>query len=299
MKKTALLNLAPFFLFLCFTFNSHSAQACVDPDSIVVRTAYDTTYQNIAITVSNIRLFTASPTQFCSCAITSFTNVFSNILYVAFVDSGTTNPVGFKPWTQSANASSAWESVISTGNWNGFVSQIASATSPGTPVELIIRAELPAGYTFSLLDSAIVVSRLGTDEWDNDNQTLSNSHQEIYGFWERGGPSYTAISPDSSYFDDLDNNITTSISRLRNAEAFVSLFPNPATDRLRIEVDEAYQQIDEIRLLDIRGRAVRTLVSAGSSSMEMDVDLSPFKPGVYLLEVHTDEGILTRKLVIE
>lgn len=299
MKRFTLFSLSfLLFAFLFTFFAPQQAQACIDPDTTVtIHCDYDSNYTDIMITVSNIRLFTASPNQFCSCAVTSWTSIFSQIQYVAFVDSGTFNPIGFDPWTPSANATNAWESVLATGNWNGFVAQVAAGGAlPGVPVDLIIRASLPPGYTFGMLDSALVISQLGSDEWDDTNQTLANSHQEIHGFWENGGPTYTEISPSSTFFEDVDNNILAALDPDWNQPPAVTLYPNPATDRVRIQLGEALHRYGEIELRDMQGRLIQALTP---SSAVLEIETGKLNSGLYFLRVETDQGKVTRKLIIQ
>ena len=62
-----------------------------------------------------------------------------------------------------------------------------------------------------------------------------------------------------------------------DAGSLVSVFPNPAVDRITIV--QQPEGVENIRLLDAAGRVLRTHLRAG------DHDLSMLNPGIYLLEV--------------
>ena len=293
--KILLLALGSFFLLTTPT------KACVDWHTTVFVTChYDTVnFTDIAITVSNLRLFGGNPNEFCSCAITNWTNIFSQINYVAFVDSGTTNPLpGFDVWNADANATNSWESVLATGDWSGYVSSVNGAGLPaGQAVELIIRASLPMGYTFSLIDSSLTVTQLGTDEWDNTNQTLANSHQSITGFWTGGQPTYIA-EYSSTYFDDLDNAILTSVAD-RLEEKLIEVGPVPAKDRLYVHLRNDNFILETAEVFNMSGQKVMEIPLAGLHSGRMELDVSAYPNGVYFLKLQTQQGVQTEKIVIQ
>ncbi len=185
---------------------------------VTVTCYYDTVdYSDIVIVVSNFDLFGSSPNHFCSCGVNNYTNLFTDITYVAFVDSGTTDPVvGFEPWTPSSPAVSAWNTALQ-GNWSGFVAEVGASGLPNAdPVELIVKASLPPGYYFSLLDSQLTVTQIGSDEWDPVNQTLSQGHMHItnsWEFWNRTmiGSSQTTIDAMAPECGVTDNEIVSDI----------------------------------------------------------------------------------------
>jgi hypothetical protein len=124
-----------------------------------------------------------SPGQSCSCGLQSWTSIFSNIYYVAFVDSGTDNPVnGFPIWVPDVNANNSWASATASPGWKGFVSDVTATLSSGSPVELVVYATVPAGYTLLVADSALRSSQIGADEWDKAGDSLANTHQSTTSF---------------------------------------------------------------------------------------------------------------------
>lgn len=287
---------------LAFFFLATPTKACIDFHTTVFITChYDTTnWTDISVTVSNLRLFGGNPNDFCSCGITNYTDVFSNIQYVAFVDSGTTNPVaGFDVFNADANSSSAWESVLATGDWSGFVSSVnGNGLTGSAPVELIIRASLPMGYTFTLLDSNLQVTQLGTDEWDNANQTLANSHQSISGFWTGGAATFIAEDPANGYFQDLDNAILLSTEGPA-VPSYLKIGPVPATDRLFIHLENPSLSLLNAAVYNVEGRLVGNVPLDAIRSGKTEVDVSAYPEGVYFIKLKTEKGEQTEKFVIQ
>ncbi len=73
----------------------------------------------------------------------------------------------------------------------------------------------------------------------------------------------------------------------------VILFPNPATDEVFIQ---SKQPVQQIRLLSLLGKVVLDNDVDGKKTR---IDVSGLKPGVYVVEVETQDALITRKLVVE
>jgi hypothetical protein len=203
-----------------FISSTKITKACIDyiqtPPPLTVK--IDSTWTKFEMTVHNLQIFAGAPGDFCTCGLVTYAPFFDFIYYVAFVDSGTTNPInGFDVWNPNASATNAWSAQIPFSTWNGFVAAVINNMTPNTPVELIIKADLPAGYTaFWQVDSTLSVSGLGADEWDNTNDTLAFTHNSITSF---GATTFELVSP--TYFTAIEN-IENSVT--------VNIYPNPGSN---------------------------------------------------------------------
>ena len=72
----------------------------------------------------------------------------------------------------------------------------------------------------------------------------------------------------------------------------ILLYPNPATDHIAIRMNE----IRAIRLKDLSGKVMRERMQAEISD-QVVLDISALKPGLYLLEVETNKGLINQKIV--
>jgi hypothetical protein len=75
-----------------------------------------------------------------------------------------------------------------------------------------------------------------------------------------------------------------------NLASQVSIFPNPATTRINIDVP-ANIEILSVALYDIVGKNTGAILVNGS------MDVSNLSRGVYILNVKTDQGTLTQKVI--
>ena len=89
----------------------------------------------------------------------------------------------------------------------------------------------------------------------------------------------------------------------RNAEARMSLAPNPAASGSVVSWSQETPGPTRIRLFDVCGRLVRSLadepMGAGSHSLRLgDVDRAPLAAGLYILRLDMPGSTMTQKLVV-
>ena len=80
----------------------------------------------------------------------------------------------------------------------------------------------------------------------------------------------------------------------------VSVFPNPAKDKLVVQFEGAEHEQYDIRMLDMTGREVVSFKRESVSGINNEIiDLSGFAKGLYILDVNRVEGHQKIKVVIE
>lgn len=95
----------------------------------------------------------------------------------------------------------------------------------------------------------------------------------------------------SSLFGDSTN------AKVSNADATVSIFPNPVKSFATISF--TYENVDKISILNIVGREIKTVIPE-NGIQEIKVSLVDLQPGVYFLAVNY-QGItlITKKFLKE
>jgi hypothetical protein len=112
------------------------------------------------------------------------------------------------------------------------------------------------------------------------------------------------------YFDYnapiITNQVTTTlmpplaVTPLSAAELPVRLFPNPTDANATLAYDLVEQTTLSIALLDLNGRLLRTLqtkTTQQAGAHQANIEVSDLAAGVYLLQIQTDKGVQTHKLV--
>ena len=110
--------------------------------------------------------------------------------------------------------------------------------------------------------------------------------------------------PTPCEFGDYDGNIydlefndgyvSGAALRINNKEPdFVKIFPNPASKNLTIE---SIQEIRDIEIQTLIGQVICSKNNLRNQKIQLDV--SDFQPGIYLIEIVTSKGICTKKIII-
>jgi hypothetical protein len=121
-----------------------------------------------------------------------------------------------------------------------------------------------------------------------------------------GDPS-SPVMEEMTSFDDLQllqgnppegtiyrfSRNTTGTTEIQNPLSF-SLYPNPVKDYLRVEIENDEIEVEAISILDNYGRLVK-LAEANANQ----IDVSDLVSGVYVVQITTDKGLSTQKLIIE
>ena len=71
----------------------------------------------------------------------------------------------------------------------------------------------------------------------------------------------------------------------------MSIYPNPASESITIQVDQENTQIPAM-IYDMAGKLVKQLVA------NQQVSIGELPNGLYLVRVQTNNGITTKKLII-
>lgn len=93
--------------------------------------------------------------------------------------------------------------------------------------------------------------------------------------WAVGDSGLVVVNIDPITLSTIENPINFGIA----------IYPNPAADIIRIEVSEANLEIKQIRVYDLRGRLL--IMDKENPS---DMNLSRLRNGIYILEVQTEFG---------
>lgn len=290
---------------MTFIANLQEAKACIDPDTVItLTTRYSEDFSEIEIRLGNLKLMSEEPNTFCSCALSSFSDFFTHLEYVAFVDSGT-NIVyqNMAAWNNTTEADNAWDAAqAGFGAWTGFIGEVINGgLAPEDNVELIIRASTPPGFFVDVveLDSSLSFSYLGTDAWDPGEQILIGAHPGVRNIGLDNSSKVFEEKP-LSYFDELDNGILSNNKEVRNDIIFET-FPNPFQDNILVKYNLKEPSTVQFNIRDIQGKLIFTeevdQLSIGNHSQSIFVPSGVLEQGMYLLEIRTEYGIGVQKIL--
>lgn len=107
------------------------------------------------------------------------------------------------------------------------------------------------------------------------------------------------LAPNAEIEANISNNkmctqLVTSIPDSKKLEANIKVFPNPASDQLRIEHPKT--KLDEIQLLDMAGKLIGTFEPKPNRS---SISLADLPKGLYFLKLISKDRYMTRKVMKE
>ena len=91
----------------------------------------------------------------------------------------------------------------------------------------------------------------------------------------------------------VNTEIVAPLSNVEFDENTITIFPNPANDKLVIQ---AKFPIDQITILDINGKLLKSSVLSNSKK-ECELNVSELSQGIYFLKIQTNSGTQTQKII--
>ncbi len=76
-----------------------------------------------------------------------------------------------------------------------------------------------------------------------------------------------------------------------------NIFPNPASSNLNVNVSFQHETDGILTLFDITGKAIFQQ-KFDVTSLDHQIDVSGYTPGVYMLEIRTDTGRIVEKVMV-
>lgn len=136
---------------------------------------------------------------------------------------------------------------------------------------------------------------INTDDIDDEAYSLT------------GDSSSPVMEEITSIYDDLDyiegnapegtiyrfSRNTTGLAEIQQPVSF-SVYPNPAKDQFSVVIENDEVEVEAISILDNHGRLVK-LAAANVNQ----INVSDLVNGVYVVQITTDKGLSTQKLIIE
>jgi len=116
-----------------------------------------------------------------------------------------------------------------------------------------------------------------------------------------GGTVYFHVAPyfigqTGTYLLDIDvSRATAGIEDIASSE-YLSVFPNPATDILNIEV-ENNTRVNNLEIIDIVGKQVLQINNPTFNNKHITIPITELPYGIYMLLIQTDETIWQHKFI--
>lgn len=119
-----------------------------------------------------------------------------------------------------------------------------------------------------------------------DASKIENNYSAKY--WDNTGTAVTSGDSISYYYhtvmgiNDLSSNVST-----------VKIYPNPATDKITIELSEAIKECN-LAIIDVEGQQLIIYVV---TRQQMQVDISSLPQGLYFIRLTSNKTVITGKFI--
>jgi len=135
-------------------------------------------------------------------------------------------------------------------------------------------------------------------EWIDHVDSTINSYSSQTDTLETGDYTY-CVAPVYPYICDLEKKcFETYINNvgIKNFSFDLQLYPNPARNELRVT---SYKlQVTNVEVIDIYGRKQKSRkAEKRNSEGEMVMDISNLANGIYFVEITTEKGVITKKMI--
>lgn len=239
------------------------------------------------------------------CADTSYVSVVVNPLPAYFAN-GTFDicpgdsallegPNGYETYLWQPDIGNT-QSVITTNNGSYSLTVTDSLGCSAIVANYTITLFAQNTANISQSGDSLIISPAGNNwqyQWYYNNQPVANSNAAILEAQSNG--DYYAQVTDENGCSFLTNTITyikNGIAGITNTG--INIYPNPATDKLYINLKN--NSVSTLNLVDYNGRLVRSEKAANAIT---EIDLKGLANGLYLLQVVTEKGVSTYKVIKE
>lgn len=148
------------------------------------------------------------------------------------------------------------------------------------------------------------VLKLEVGDFPNNDVYLFDNYTNTEVVLNKNTVNTYSFSVDHSIVESADSNRfdirfdTTTFSNDEFELSGISVYPNPASDIININLGENSNELEQIVLYDLNGRLLFAS-KLNNNDIEQHIDVSNLNSGVYLLEVKTQTTQLKTKLIIE
>lgn len=211
--------------------------------------------------------------------------------------------------SQSYNLAVSFSGNNATKNTNGSNCHITSDND-------FFKVVLPAGYNYSITPrihdsynsgNGNTYTLDGLFSYSTDGNTWSEAYDDIMTgsiALNGGGTVYFHVAPyfageTGTYLLDMTLTRSTNVGiSVKEAEDDISVYPNPAKDYITLDLNGFTGKLNRINLLNAQGQNV---FQGNTTNKEytLYLPLTNLSAGIYLLQLHTNNGILTKKIIIE
>ncbi|MFN8395334.1 MAG: PKD domain-containing protein [Bacteroidia bacterium] len=183
--------------------------------------------------------------------------------------------------------------VVNAAGFDAFWRAIGASGGPNALFTAPVSANV--AQTVNFTDQSIAAT---TWAWDFDDGSTSTLQNPTHAFSSAGVYHVLLRATDSTGCADeyIQNIYVGIVGTDPGAGMTLDLWPNPARDRVHVDLRLSLESPLRLRLMNALGQQVWTDELPATSHLERVLDVAAFAKGVYFLRIETETGAVTRKI---
>jgi len=90
------------------------------------------------------------------------------------------------------------------------------------------------------------------------------------------------------------------VSEMQASIGKMSVYPNPASDKVKVQIETLQPETVQITLYDMVGCTISKISSSETTQQFVhDIDVSNLAKGIYMLQITTSQGQIMRRIAIQ
>lgn len=198
--------------------------------------------------------------------------------------------------------------VTTTGNYFVTVSDANGCTATSSLVPVIVNPLPTASFTFNAnIGGVVTFTNTSTDyvssQWNfGDNTAWSNNTNPTHTYLADGVYTVTLTVFNDCGSITINQEVTvlgTGVEELPQGQN-LTIAPNPSNGQFALTFSSVTNQNVNIRFLNVNGQMVaEDFVGNVSGSVKRTYDYSHLSKGVYMIQIVTNENVITRRIILE
>jgi len=204
------------------------------------------------------------------------------------------------------NQSAAGLITLGNGNLNltldEAVTQLAFADNSnsdwGTSGKVVITGFKNNVISFGTDADGLTMAQLTKIDIGGDTVLLINEYGQIVKDTDGDGVSDDKDTcPDTPTGETVDADGCPIPLSVEDNSFVVKVYPNPAQDELIVELNDVYE-VERLEFVDFLGK-IHNITTFSKNNNKLFIDISYYNSGVYTLNIKTERGLNTARIIIE
>jgi ELWxxDGT repeat protein len=206
-------------------------------------------------------------------------------------------PVTITTFSQKINLSGQTVTILEAGNVTIHASQSGNEYfEAATPIaeSFCINPQKPQLTIYGINTSTPIIESSSStgNQWFLNSIAMANENQSVIEVKEGG--EYTASVTHDNCVSELSDPVLMIVTDINDEfSEKVTLFPNPTTSKLRLQLKSFQNSVKKITIIDAKGMT-KDVINIQDQSPEIEIDVSNYASGPYIMLINSNDFVLSQ-----